>query len=100
MNIFILLAVYVRETSTFLGREINWIPLRRLNITESIELLNNLTIKLECHRKFIINKCISDCNDHPRTLEKFYKLLEGDKTALKVNNFATLIEKLTKQIGV
>jgi hypothetical protein len=92
-------AVYVRESRTSSGRDINWIPLRRLNITESIELLNDLTIELEWDRKFIINMCISDCNGHPRTLEKLYELLNGNQTVLKVSNFATIIEMLTTQIS-
>ncbi|CAB4441815.1 unnamed protein product [Rhizophagus irregularis] len=91
-------AVYVRETRTHLGRDINWAPLRRLDISESMELFDKFTEELDSNRAYIINRCISDCNGHPRTLEKFYKLLNGSNTTLKTNNFATLIEELTKSI--
>ncbi|CAB4481391.1 unnamed protein product [Rhizophagus irregularis] len=80
------------------GRQINWIPLRRIEFSESIELFNEVTKKLESDsRVSVIRKCISDCNGHPRMLEKFYELL-SNTTALTTYGSAALMEELTKKI--
>src|ERR1043165_5159134 len=78
---------------------INWIPLRRLELSESKSLFSKVMEKLGSDRAYIIKKCISDCNGHPRTLEKFHELLTGNITALKTYPYATLIEELTKEIS-
>ncbi|GES76038.1 hypothetical protein GLOIN_2v1783590 [Rhizophagus clarus] len=94
-------AVRLWDIQTSSGRDINWIPLRRLELSESIDLFSKLIEKLgpdRPDRAFIIKKCISDCNGHPRTLESLYELLSKNNTALETYNFATIIEVLTKEI--
>ncbi|GET62012.1 hypothetical protein RIR_jg12171.t1 [Rhizophagus irregularis DAOM 181602=DAOM 197198] len=91
-------AICLWDTQTALGRQINWIPLRRLEFSESIELFKEVIKKLESDsRVSVLCKCISGCNGHPRTLEKFYELL-SNTTALTTYGWAALIEELTKKI--
>ncbi|KAF0351281.1 hypothetical protein F8M41_015383 [Gigaspora margarita] len=78
-------------------RPINWIPLRRLALSESVELFHEITKSLSDRRLFIIKKCIADCNGHPRTLEKFYQLLHDD-IALNTDVYSSLIERLAKNL--
>ncbi|CAB4415466.1 unnamed protein product [Rhizophagus irregularis] len=91
-------AIRLWDTQTASGRQINWIPLRRLEFSESIELFKEVIKKLESDsRVSVLRKCISDCNGHPRTLEKLYELL-SNTTALTTYGWAALIEELTKKI--
>ncbi|RIB18707.1 hypothetical protein C2G38_2245604, partial [Gigaspora rosea] len=80
-------------------RPINWIPLRRLALSESVELFHEITKSLSDRRLFIIKKCIADCNGHPRTLEKFYQLLRDDDIALNTDVYSSLIERLAKNLN-
>ena len=44
---------------------------------------------------------IADCNGHPRTLEKFYKILDAKDdvdTALSIDVYNSLIERLAKNL--
>ncbi|GBC00031.1 hypothetical protein RclHR1_37100001, partial [Rhizophagus clarus] len=88
--------------TTALGRPISWIPLRKLEFSESTALFSKFIEELEenADRVFIIKKCISDCNGHPRTLESLYSLLNGNKTILKTANFAAIIEMLISKITI
>ncbi|CAG8600278.1 644_t:CDS:2 [Racocetra fulgida] len=79
------------------NKPINWIPLRRLALSESVELFHEITKSLNDRRLFIIKKCIADCNGHPRILEKFYQLLH-DNIALNTNVYSSLIEYLAKNL--
>ncbi|GES92830.1 hypothetical protein GLOIN_2v1783590 [Rhizophagus clarus] len=98
-------APLLRNTQTTAsGRPISWIPLRKLEFSESIALFSKFIEELErlgqenADRVFIIKKCISDCNGHPRTLESLYSLLNGNETVLKTANFAAIIEMLINKI--
>ncbi|CAJ0845300.1 8105_t:CDS:2 [Entrophospora sp. SA101] len=93
-------AVYVQSNMTDSGRQIEWIPLRRLEISESAELFNEVirSLNLEENRLFVIKKCISDCNGHPRTLEKFYQVFNSNKEAQIIHNYSSLIAILTNHI--
>ncbi|CAB5208805.1 unnamed protein product [Rhizophagus irregularis] len=57
-------AVYVRTNSTYSGKKIDWVPLRRLEISESTDLFHKILNGKELNekRKYLIRKCISDCN--------------------------------------
>ena len=54
-------AVYVQCNTTYSGRKIKWIPLRRLEISESAELFNEIitSLNLDERRLFLIKKCIA-----------------------------------------
>ncbi|CAI2184850.1 9182_t:CDS:1 [Funneliformis geosporum] len=93
-------AVYVQSNMTDSGREIEWIPLRRLEISESAELFNKIirSLNLEERRLFVIKKCIANCNGHPRTLEKFYQVFNSNEKAKKIHNYSSLIAILIKHI--
>jgi len=83
-------------------RPICWIPLRRLVLSESANLFCTLVRDSDGRRLFVINKCISDCNGHPRTLEKFYQVINiknGDDTALNIDNYSSLIERLARSLN-
>ncbi|CAG8437207.1 9361_t:CDS:2, partial [Funneliformis caledonium] len=75
----------VWNTQTDSQRPVHWISLRRLVLSESANLFCTLTKGLDEKRLFVINKCIADCNGHPRTLEYFYKVLKADDTALNID---------------
>ncbi|CAB4492690.1 unnamed protein product [Rhizophagus irregularis] len=55
-------AVYVRTNSTYSGKKIDWVPLRRLEISESTDLFHKILNGKELNekRKYLIRKCISD----------------------------------------
>ncbi|CAG8570192.1 40706_t:CDS:2 [Gigaspora margarita] len=91
-------AINMWKTQTDSQRPINWIPLRRLALSESVELFHEITKSLSERRLFIIKKCIADCNGHPRTLEEFYQLLNDD-IALNTDVYSSLIERLAKNLG-
>ncbi|CAG8564490.1 12800_t:CDS:2 [Funneliformis mosseae] len=84
----------VWNTQTDSQRPVHWISLRRLVLSESANLFCTLTKGLDEKRLFVINKCIADCNGHPRTLEYFYKVLKADDTALNIDVYSSLIERL------
>ncbi|RIB18704.1 hypothetical protein C2G38_2036671 [Gigaspora rosea] len=90
-------AINMWQTQTKSDRPINWIPLRRLALSESVELFHEVTKSLSDRRLFIIKKCIADCNGHPRTLEKFYQLLHDD-IALNTDVYSSLIERLATNL--
>ena len=94
-------AVYVQDSRIYLGRDINWVPLRRLNISESAELFSEIirNLNLDKRRLYVIKKCIADCNGHPRTLENFYQVFNSNKEAKKIHNYGSLITILTNHIG-
>ena len=53
-------------------------------------------------RLLLINKCISDCNGHPRTLENFYKILDvkgKDDIALYIDVYSSLMERLARNLS-
>ncbi|CAB5121290.1 unnamed protein product [Rhizophagus irregularis] len=91
---------YVQGNTTDSGRAIEWIPLRRLEVSESAELFSEVirSLNLE-HRLFIIKKCLADCNGHPRTLENFYQVFNSNEEAKKIHNYSSLIAILTNHIG-
>jgi hypothetical protein len=93
-------AVYVQTNTTYSGRKIDWVPLRRLEISESTDLFHKILNdnELKEKRKYLIKKCISDCNGHPRTLEKFYELLSENKTALDTDMYSSLLSHLVDRI--
>ncbi|POG73797.1 hypothetical protein GLOIN_2v1772162 [Rhizophagus irregularis DAOM 181602=DAOM 197198] len=91
----------VWSTQTDSQRPICWIPLRRLVLSESANLFRTLVRNLDEHRLFVIKKCISDCNGHPRTLEKFYQVINvenGDDTTLNTDNYSSLMERLARNL--
>ncbi|CAB4428888.1 unnamed protein product [Rhizophagus irregularis] len=92
---------YVQGNTTDSGRAIEWIPLRRLEVSESAELFSEVirSLNLDEHRLFIIKKCLVDCNGHPRTLEKFYQVFNSNEEAKKIHNYSSLIAILTNHIG-
>jgi hypothetical protein len=91
----------VQANITRSGRIIDWIPLRRLEISESTELFNKIispeSLKLEESRSYVIKKCIADCNGHPRTLERFYEVVNSNE-AQKIHDYNTLVANLTHYI--
>src|ERR1051325_4680776 len=94
-------AVHVQRNTTDSGRKIEWVPLRRLEVSESAELFSEAMedLNLDKRRSYIIKKCIADCNGHPRTLEKFYKVFNSNEGTKKVHNYNSLLTILTDDIG-
>lgn len=93
-------AVYVQKNTTDSGRKIEWVPLRRLEISESAELFSEAMedLNLDERRSYVIKKCIADCNGHPRTLEKFYKVFNSNEGTKKVHNYNSLLAILIDDI--
>ncbi|GBB84621.1 hypothetical protein RclHR1_01120009 [Rhizophagus clarus] len=52
---------------------------------------------LEEDRVYVIRKVISNCNGHPKTLEKFCEVLNDD-IALKTDHLASLTERLATNL--
>ncbi|RHZ71881.1 hypothetical protein Glove_251g25 [Diversispora epigaea] len=68
--------INIFDTQTDSQRPIIWIPLRRLALSESIKLFNEITENLNGHRLFIIKKCIADCTDtYSSLIERFARNL-------------------------
>ncbi len=91
----------VRREHTSSGRRIAWVPLPALHLLDAISLFKDVLSSqdLSSQGRRCIKLCISDCNGHPRSLERLAVTLNNSRGLALAGDYVSIMNILAKEMS-